>query len=271
MSIAIDGHVHIYPNFSVSRFFDAAWVNFSKIRSEHELTAEPDYALFLTEGGESNIFGDLSKQADSYTSESTDKLRFQRTEEPDSLIAEKNGRCIYVFAGKQYISAENIELLSLFSRKQITDKSLPLSELAQSIAGNDGVVVVPWGVGKWFGKRGEVVKKFLNSAHEFPVFLGDNGNRPLFWPTPSLFRIARETRVPLLSGSDPLPLASHYNRAATSGTLLLDGKMSSSCPAASLRKQLNLNQVENLKEFGYRLAPVRFFYDQLRINILNRF
>ncbi len=67
MSIAIDGHVHLYPNFSVSRFFDAAWVNFLKLSKEGGLTAEPDYAVFLTEGGESDVFGDLSKRTDSYT------------------------------------------------------------------------------------------------------------------------------------------------------------------------------------------------------------
>jgi len=268
MSIAIDGHVHIYPNFSVSRFFDAAWENFSKLNTAHGLTVEPDCALFLTEGGENAIFEALAQRADSYASESTNKLRFQKTEEPDSLIAEKNGRYIYVFAGRQHISAENIEVLSLFSRKQITDRSLPLSELAHNIAGSDGVVVVPWGVGKWFGSRGKVVEAFLNSAHEFPMFIGDNGNRPLFWPTPSLFRVAHKKRVPLLSGSDPLPLASHDNRVATSGTLLLNGKISKSHPAASLRKQLN--QVENLREFGNRLNPVRFIYDQLHINLLNR-
>ncbi len=144
-----------------------------------------------------------------------------------------------------------------------------MPELAQSVADNGGVVVLPWGVGKWFGTRGEVVKNFLDSAHDFPLFLGDNGNRPSFWPTPSLFGLANEKNILLLSGSDPLPLASHCSRVATSGTLLVDGKISKSYPAASLREQLK--QVKHLKEYGYRFKPVRFFYDQLRITILNRF
>lgn len=268
MTIAIDGHVHIYSDFSTSRFFDAAWENCSKLSSGQGLPTSPDCALFLTEGGENNVFKTLWQMAESQDQVSVDSFRFLRTGESNSLIVEKGDKRMFFFAGRQHVSQENIELLSLFSKHKINDRSLPLAELAQTVADNGGVVVLPWGVGKWFGKRGDVVKRLLTSDRNIPLFCGDNGNRPLLWPTPSLLRFARKNHIPILSGSDPLPLASHCNRVASFGTLLLQGKLPKSHPAASLRDQLS--KVENLREFGSRYNPVRFFCDQLRINLFNR-
>ncbi|OEU54768.1 MAG: hypothetical protein BA862_14095 [Desulfobulbaceae bacterium S3730MH12] len=272
MSIFIDAHVHIYSAFGIEQFFTAAFDNFLKASKNETLSDSASYVLALAEGEGYDVFSSLSQNAASFENKSEkqtgpDSLVFYKTAEPDSLLVCKGKETIALLAGRQHVSRENIEVISLLSSVKLEEKLMPLADLAQTVATNGGIVVLPWGVGKWFGGRGKIVRRFLDTAYDFPLFLGDNGNRPSFWPTPSLFRIAQEKHLPLLSGSDPLPLASHCNRVATSGTVLLDGKISSSHPAASLRKQLNGN--ENLREFGGRLNPVRFFYDQLRINLLS--
>ncbi len=270
MSIFIDAHVHIYPDFVIEHFFTAAFDNFLRASKSENLSENASYVLALAEGEGYDVFSSLSQNAVSFENKSekqteSDSLIFYKTAEPDSLLACRGNETIALLAGRQHVSRENIEVISLLSSVKLEKKTMSLADLTQTVAANGGIVVLPWGVGKWFGGRGEIVRKFLDTAYEFPLFLGDNGNRPSFWPTPSLFRIAHEKHVPLLSGSDPLPLASNCNRVATSGTVL-DGKISLSHPAASLRKQLTGN--ENLREFGGRLNPVRFFYDQLRINLL---
>ncbi len=271
MSIFIDAHVHIYSEFVIEQFFTAAFENFLKASKNEALSESAGYVLALAEGEGYDVFSSLSQSAVSFENKSekqtgSDSLAFYKTAEPDSLFVCRGKETIVLLAGRQHVSRENIEVISLFSSVNLEAKMMPLADLAQTVAANGGIVVLPWGVGKWFGRRGKIVRRFLDTAYEFPLFLGDNGNRPSFWPTPSLFRIAQEKHVPLLSGSDPLPLASSCNRVATSGTVLSGGKISLSHPAASIRKQLNEN--ENSREFGGRLNPVRFFYDQLRINLL---
>ena len=273
MAIFIDAHVHIYSEFNQEQFFSAAFDNFLRVAKRENLPDKGSYVLALTEGGDYDVFSSLYESALSPENRpekqtNPDAIIFYKTAEPNSLLVCKGEASIFLLAGRQHVSKENIEVLSLFSSVRFKDKTLSLADLAQSIAETDGLVVLPWGVGKWFGTRGEVVKRFLNAGHD-PLFIGDNGNRPSCWPTPSQFGYAHEKNILLLSGSDPLPLVSHCDRIATSGTLVLGGELSTIHPVGSLRKQLN--QPGNLREFGDRLSSVRFLFDQLRINLFNRF
>ncbi len=265
MAIAIDGHVHIYPAFPMEEFFDAAFANFAEVLQRHGLSPKSDAVIFLTEGGEHDVFSTLREQAVLPDDTSPEGLRFLKTEEKDSLVAEKNGRTVYIISGRQHVSTENIELLSLFSSERIPDRSLPLADLAEQVRRCGGMVVVPWGVGKWLGKRGALVTELIDASSGSTLFLGDNGNRPLFWPAPAQFGRARKKGIHLLSGSDPLPLASHCRRVATSGSLLMEAEVSRELPAASLRKILERG--EKGKEFGGRFPPCHFFYDQIRLKM----
>lgn len=273
MAILIDAHVHIYPEFSISQLIEAAFINFAEVDPGNGGDTTADYALFLTEGGNYNVFADLHKRATSGDSQQEIGLHFLQTGEQNSLIVQKNRAqnnsvpkdidSMYVFPGRQYVSKENIELLGLFVTQHIEDKSLTLEELYHSVVNSGGIAVIPWGVGKWLGKRGKVLKNLLDCSLDTPFFLGDNGNRPWFWPTPGLLRYAQKKQIAILSGSDPLPLASHCNRAASSGTLLKRGELSKTHPAESLHKQLN-NSIE-LIQFGRRMKAIRFFCDQYRL------
>ena len=43
------------------------------------------------------------------------------------------------------------------------------------------LVVIPWGAGKWLGRRGAVLSRYLRSVDDPGIFLGDNGGRPNAW------------------------------------------------------------------------------------------
>jgi len=265
MAIIIDGHVHIYPTFPTAEFFDAAFNNFAEAMQLHGTSLEADAVIFLTEGEGHDVFSIIRDQAETPGGAPSDSLRFLKTEETDSLVAEKNGRTVFIFPGRQYVSTEKIEILSLFYSEPISDKSLSLMSLAERINESGGVIVVPWGVGKWLGKRGQLVTELIEASNDAILFLGDNGNRPLFWPTPAQFAHARKNGIYLLSGSDPLPLASHCGRVGTSGSMLMEGELSRDLPAKSLLKLLN--DGEKLTEFGSRFKPCSFLYDQLCLKL----
>jgi hypothetical protein len=53
-----------------------------------------------------------------------------------------------------------------------------------------------------------------------PFCLGDNGCRPGALPRPGLFARAEEQRVPVLGGSDPLPVPAHVTRPGSYGFVL---------------------------------------------------
>ncbi len=274
MAIFIDAHVHIYPEFNREEFFRAAFDNFLSVSKRENLSKNASYVLALAESRDSDVFSDLYMSASPFEdipekNSDPNSVVFYKTEESDSLLVCMGEHTIILLAGRQLVSKENIEVISLLSLTKHKDKKLPLDALLKAVADSGGIVVIPWGVGKWLGGRGAAVKKCVESRHDFPVFIGDNGNRPSFWPAPSLFRNACENNVFLLSGSDPLPLGSHCKRVATSGTLLVKGELSPNHPAESLRKQLVQNK--KMREFGDRLNPIGFFRDQLRMNIFNRF
>jgi hypothetical protein len=273
MAILIDSHIHIYPGFSVDHFLDAAWDNFNTAVGEAGLFNDTDYVLALTEGKGCDVFSELKEETifpenDSGGFVDSSSFSFYRTAESETLVARKGEARIVLIAGRQIISRENIEVLSLFNSIKEEDRTLSLTDLAQVIADKGGLPVLPWGAGKWWGERGRAVADLIHSNYDYPLFLADNGNRPSFWPEPALLRQAREIQIPILSGSDPLPLTSHVNRPGSSGVVLPDGELSRERPAACLSKLL-VSEKEIVR-FGGRMGSLSFIIDQLQINVRNR-
>lgn len=270
MAIFIDGHVHIYPAFDRDSFFSAAFDNFSQAAERRQTGGENSFVLALSEGAGHDVFSELQHNAKPFESrkqeeKSPDSIHIYTTMEPNSLLVCKGGKSLTLIGGRQHVSKENIEILALGSIGVCKDRTLSLTELCDWVAASDGIVVLPWGVGKWFGRRGELITTFLETAHDYPFYVGDNGNRPSCWPAVSHFSLARQKNIPMLSGSDPLPLKSHTGRAATSGSFLAGATLSQTHPVASLRQELAKGQ--GIEHFGKRVGPLRFCIDQLRLRI----
>ena len=218
--ILVDAHVHIYDCFDLETFLDSALENFkgeaARCGQENSFTA----LLLLTETAKDNWFHRLAGYAGDKTGTGTRSIgnwTFHRTKENCSLYAQsKNSYGLFLIAGHQIVTAENLEVLALATAKTLRDGS-PIVELIEAVKESGGIPVIPWGFGKWLGRRGMTLRKILNGSEASGLFLGDNGNRPSFGPRPSHFKQAETKRIRVLPGSDPLPFGSESRRAGSFG------------------------------------------------------
>ena len=97
------------------------------------------------------------------------------------------------------------------------------------------IPVIPWGFGKWMGKRGDVLNRLIESAKNPYFYIGDNGNRPFFLTDPAQFKLAQNKDIRNLPGSDPLPLPSEVNKPGRWGFSISE-HMDKSNPAAHLKE-----------------------------------
>jgi hypothetical protein len=272
VSIYLDAHVHIYPIFSIDLLLGAALNNFDRQARLLEDTESRDYVLCLTEGAGFNVFSQLQRMADlpqdhngNRSSPAAATWRYQTMSEPHCLIATNSEEeCIHILAGRQLISRENLELLALGSQVYVPDKTFSLEALAGKVWDSGGIPVLPWGVGKWLGKRGAVIDHYISRKHDFPVVLGDNGNRPVFWPPPRQFLTAAQMNCSFISGSDPLPLAGHAQRVGTYGGWIAKHQLSARSPIEDLKALVT--QPDCLSCFGKKTGAFQFFRDQLLVN-----
>jgi hypothetical protein len=276
VSIFLDAHVHIYPIFSIDFLLASALKNFNQQARLLEDTESRDYVLCLTEGAGFDVFSQLQRIADlphdhnqNRSSPAAATWRYHSASEPYCLIAtNREEECIYIIAGRQLITRENLELLALGSPAHVPDKTFSLEALAGRVWDSGGIPVLPWGVGKWLGKRGALIDRYISRKHDFPVVLGDNGNRPVFWPSPRQFSTAAQMKCGIISGSDPLPLAGHEQRVGTYGGWIPKHQLSARSPVADFKALVA--QPDCLTCFGKKTGAFQFFRDQLLVNLKKR-
>ncbi len=187
------------------------------------------------------------------------------TEEDISLRAtHPSGDTLFLLSGQQIITRENLEVLSLLAPATATD-GLSLPETVAEVLRIGGLPVLPWGVGKWLGKRGAIVSNFLRATTVRPLFLGDNGGRPAFWRSIPQFDQAREAGIAILRGSDPLR-CSYSRRGAGSFGNLPTCPFDSDRPGNSVREALTA-PAPALQDFGNLEQPWFFCKDQLALRI----
>lgn len=189
-----------------------------------------------------------------------DALRpgFVATEEPESLWSDVN-RQLLILAGRQIISAEKLEILALATSARLPD-GLPAEQVIAEMDTADAIVVLPWGVGKWLGKRGALVDRLIATARPGRIFLGDNGGRPVFWPVRQFASAA-----PVLSGTDPLPLPG-WPKSIGNLASIIAAEVSPDRPAASLKAALR-DSATNIERMGKLAGPIRFVVDQTRLRL----
>lgn len=262
--ILVDGHVHIHPNFDLETFLNAALANFQQ-QADNAV-----YVLALTESKTANYFQLLRQMSCGQWGKTLTKWQVIPTEETDSLYLqslEKTAMGIYLIAGRQIVTAENLEVLALFTDRIFPDNEAIASTVDRVVKAG-GIPAIPWGFGKWMGKRGKILSELLEQRIE-SLCLADNGGRPQFWSQPMLLRRATELNVTVLSGSDPFPFKSQVKRAGRVGFKLW-GAFDSSCPAASIR-QLLQNQEQPVELYGELETLGNFFYNQVAVQYLKHF
>lgn len=254
-TLLADTHVHVYPHYDRAAFLDAAAGNVA--RQAEALTPGPPCVggLMMTELAAHDFFASIKRGL------AVAHWSPKPTEEDCSAWLEHDdtGTRLLVTAGRQAVSSEGVELLTLCCTDD-AQGGRPLAEMVEAGLDAGAVCVLPWGVGKWLGRRGGVVSEVFDHFQSRGLLLGDNAGRPMFIGEPALFGKARRMGSPVLRGSDPLNTRRGQGVAGSYGTavrLALDPQH----PAAALRRALR--DPAGQRAFGRRTGLGGFVSDQL--------
>ena len=251
--ILCDFHVHIYDCFDPAVALAAAAGHFQRLaacQADHSWTG----VLLLAESRGNDWFAQVREKTvikDDWrvlpTAEET-TLKLQREEEP-----------LFIIAGRQINTREKIEILALGTTVLIRDH-LPFSETLAMVQESGAIPVLPWGVGKWSGRRGQLLRSVVAKTPG-KLLLGDNAGRPRGWPAPLLFR---QPGVKVLPGSDPLPLAGEESRLGSFCTLFpVDARPDR---LTAQIKEL-VTSGPDIRSVGHRVSWLDFLRLQVRLRI----
>jgi len=254
----LDGHVHLHPCFDEDGFFDAAARSIRAAAHDQRF----DHAIGILMFAECHDADRFRRLARSNVS-SGGGWRFRATDEEISLIAERDDDALLLVAGRQVRTAERLEVLALGTDRDLPD-GLPLLETLRASNEAGALAVIPWGFGKWWLGRGRLMSRTLLHETVRGVFIGDNGNRPGSPLRPRLLALADELAIPILPGSDPLPLSDHLRRVGTNGAVLRIAGLTADRPAFDLKERLRSRSVE-LSSYGARRGFGGFVRDQARL------
>jgi hypothetical protein len=257
--------VHFHSCYDPQAFFDAALRNFRLGAAELDLSPEtPGFLLFTETAGE-----DYFRRFQNGTlGTAAAQWRFQKTGERSSLIARRNGNGkVFLIAGRQIATHDGLEVLALGYGGPVAE-GLSLPETVDAVLRSGAVAVVPWGFGKWWFRRGVLVRSVVNTAKPGHVFLGDNGGRLRFGRRPKLFELAESRGMFVLPGSDPLPFPSQVSKAGCYG-FVLEGELDYERPADGLKKSLRRLDAQPVS-YGRREGPLGFVRYQVAMQLRKR-
>lgn len=259
----VDAHAHLHPCFPLEVFLEGAWENFSRAAAAIGRPLAEGVLLLAQLSGDER-FEVLAAQAalPAAGGGRAPAWALEPTAEGESLVARRGeGARLVLVCGRQIRTREGLEVLALASGRRFEDGT-PAAQAIAAAFDAHAIPVLPWGVGKWLGSRGRVVRGLIDQAAP-GLCCGDSANRPRFWPRPRLLTRAAGRGLRVLPGSDPLPLPSEAARAGRFG-LALAGPLSAERPAAELAARL-ADPVESLCAFGRLESPLRFAANQLAL------
>lgn len=269
--VLVDAHVHLHDCFDVQNLLDAAANNFAANSSRHSQRTSGRYVLCLAETQAAERFGGVACEADEGVvklANTQKRWRFKRTDDKECVIAAHTDHSdIAIVAGRQIVTTERLEILALGTVAKWQD-GLPASDIVASIIQADAIPVLPWGFGKWLGRRRDAVERLIEQFGGDSLYLGDNSGRPGFMSTPAQFLSASKIGMKILPGSDPLPFPSEYKRAGSFG-FYVDGVMDNDGIWSGLYAALNERDTE-LHRYGSLESPYRFVRNQVAMQYLKR-
>ncbi|MCK5069998.1 MAG: hypothetical protein KAR01_05635 [Desulfocapsa sp.] len=198
--VVADTHLHFYPCYDLKQGLNTLRKNLSLLSSEAVqlgFLAERHDCHFFRDICEGNLFNDDPSIEALPLGESV-------------LLKQKGFNDLYLFAGRQIITQERLEILALTIDTDIPD-GLPAEEVINRVREKGGISVLSWAPGKWFFKRGEIVNKIISEHNFSELAIGDTTLRPWCWPTPKLMAKAKKSGYSVLAGSDPLPFEGEEN------------------------------------------------------------
>jgi len=258
----VDAHTHLHACFDLQNGLDSATQHFDHARSQLYLPPETAAVLLLARARNEPSFEALSARL-----ERTEDRRWHVVSPVGSesvrLVRVSDEATLYLIQGFQIRTRSGLEVLALASTESVADGE-ELVHTVRAVQSQGAITVIPWGVGKWLGRRGRRVRQILDVARRVPIFVGDNSGRPQWMAEPQLFSTARSLGIYVLPGSDPLPVAGQELTIGRYG-LLLEG-FEPSEPLGSVRDALLTLQAQPVV-FGNRESWLRSVVLQTRMQI----
>lgn len=206
----VDAHVHLYSQFAPADIVEAASTNFEHLASQLDLPPQTPGLLLLSqtpgEHSPATLAASLANDWQHAIIDDLGTLRLRHQNRPD----------LYIVPGWQVVSAEGLETLALVT-PQAPKAGIDVSDALQAVHDSDGLAVLPWGIGKWTGQRGQVIKRLIESGNAKGVFFGDISGRLNLLPRPALLAMAEGRDHKVLAGTDPLPLAGEAQKIGRFG------------------------------------------------------
>lgn len=267
--LVIDAHVHIHVCFDLSRFFGSAFSNCLQVARLVGSESSCIPVLLLTEGRMQRVFQRIQEETKKGNNrlgdEQTGGYLVFATEEDESLrIQRVDGTCLFLISGRQIVTAERLEVLALSTVSEIPD-GLPLEEAVAAVEKVGALTVIPWGFGKWSGRRRGVLMQYLASRREGVFFVGDNGGRPNFLQFPDFQREAPGLSLKVLPGSDALPFPSELQKVGSFGFTLQE-ELDLRRPGEALKRILKKHGAAPVP-FGSHESISRFARNQMALRI----
>lgn len=270
--ILLDTHVHLYHPQDLNRLLHCAQQNFKTIANGFGDDLSYDAVVCLTQTAKSpsviqllDIANDMAESSVASGDWQVHMTKEKASLEMRALDETRDQQIIYLIGGQQIVSCEKLEVLSIGNQIQIPD-GISLKETIYAVRESGGIPIIPWGVGKWLGRRGNIVKKLIMKESKVHYFLGDNSARPKCWPYVHLFNLARKKGVEVLNGSDPLNIASEIDKPGRFGVALPSAKIDSQHPAKKIKKLLS-DRHQIKKNYGTPQSLKSFMSSQLRLNL----
>ncbi|TPG16491.1 hypothetical protein EAH87_14830 [Sphingomonas koreensis] len=206
--VAVDGHVHLHGNAATTLRRASTTIAAAAPRADLG-------ALLLTESTGDSAFATLSRDAMCTPGRESIALRWSGG--PLDLL---------IIAGRQVVTAERVEVL-LPGTLSAPDDGTPIDDVLDWAEERAVAAVLPWGFGKWLGRRRRTVARVLETRRTARA--GDIQGRPIGVPE----RLLRTFAAGSIAGTDPLPMAGDERRIGSYGTLV-SARIDPAAPARSL-------------------------------------
>jgi hypothetical protein len=258
--IAVDGHVHFHRLSQIAPTLRAAADNFSHFTGRRSGCAG---VLLLTQAAQERVFERLCDRR------RIEDWSFDEVpHEPQSVVATAaDGRWIGIVNGRQVRSEDGLEVLAIGTCAEFADGA-PFEALVERVEQSGAVTVIPWGFGKWLGRRGARVSAVLAGSDRRDVSFGDNGGRTVWLPEPRILRSARSCGFRIIPGSDPFPFGRDYRRVGRFG-FELDVTPSRFELWGQLRPLL-VGDAPSPRCYGSRLGLGQFVVNNVGIQLVRR-
>lgn len=262
----VDCHVHYYDSYDPNRFLDAAAENLSTAARRHGCQAG-DWIGCMLLADHPRAAG-MERLALAARDRRLTSWRLATTDEDSTLTVQRDdGVQLHFLGGRQIVTREKLEVLALGCSCEIS-AGLSATDTLQQANACGAIPVLPWGLGKWWFRRGALLRELIEAFEHGKIcrfFLGDNGGRPRCSTSPAIFRRGAAAGLKTLPGSDPLPVSGGERNAGRLGIVLPE--FTAGCNLVStIAGRLDALR-EQPQTFGNRVSLRRFCREQALLRL----